>query len=543
MQNNWVGYIDRTYQQIKDKVITNLASLVPEVTDHTESNVFVKMLSIWSGIAEMLGYYIDNAAREAHLQTARLFRSAWFIAQSYGYRVKMYSSSYGFVTFKLDSPASSDIIIPQGTILKTSKDVKFVTTSDVTIQTGETYVDSDVMQYESLDNINAGQTNGSKSQIFVLHNQNIVDQSIEVKIDNIAWESVDNFSFSGNNSKHFVQTINEFKEVIIKFGDGITGKIPVSGKDIIVSYRVTTGENVGVGIIDEIETNLGINGLSVSNRERTTGASKGDSLEEIKRKLPLFLNTKERAVSADDFIFITELNNLVARAGVDDSECSSIDIYVVPNGGGIAPASVLSQISNYIDYRKVIGVKTRVFNAGEVHIALKIDLNINNNYIQTVVIDAVKMALKEFLSYKNQIIKSNVYISDLYSIIESTDGVLNSNIVSIVPVPYAKPLYNSSQLNWERSLVSGNAEESNYKIIMQSISVFEVRKNGNFLGFYNVGDLIELSDIHFKILNNYSIGNQWEFKTYKTFGNVFLREPSIAVSLDSDIIINANGGI
>ena len=86
--NTWVSYIDRTYQQIKDKVLTLLNSKVPEMTDNTEQNLFVKLLSIWSGIAEMLGYNIDQSARESHISSARLYQSMILLAEQYDYRVK-----------------------------------------------------------------------------------------------------------------------------------------------------------------------------------------------------------------------------------------------------------------------------------------------------------------------------------------------------------------------------------------------------------------------------------------------------------------------
>jgi len=56
LTQSWVKYIDRSYQQIKQNTITNMQAKVPEITDHTEGNIFVKMISIWSGISEMLGY-------------------------------------------------------------------------------------------------------------------------------------------------------------------------------------------------------------------------------------------------------------------------------------------------------------------------------------------------------------------------------------------------------------------------------------------------------------------------------------------------------
>lgn len=73
LMNIWVSYLDRSYQQIKDRVLVKMASRVPEITDRTETNIFVRMISIWAGFVEQLNYYIDNWGRESFVSTARLY--------------------------------------------------------------------------------------------------------------------------------------------------------------------------------------------------------------------------------------------------------------------------------------------------------------------------------------------------------------------------------------------------------------------------------------------------------------------------------------
>ena len=75
LKNQWVGYISRSYLQIKNSVLQRLSEIVPEVTDHSESNILVIIIGIFSGIAEMLNYYIDNMARESFITTARRYSS------------------------------------------------------------------------------------------------------------------------------------------------------------------------------------------------------------------------------------------------------------------------------------------------------------------------------------------------------------------------------------------------------------------------------------------------------------------------------------
>ena len=54
VKNKWVGYLDRTYQQIKSSVLSKLSIYLPEMTDHTESNPFIIEVDVWAGLTEHL---------------------------------------------------------------------------------------------------------------------------------------------------------------------------------------------------------------------------------------------------------------------------------------------------------------------------------------------------------------------------------------------------------------------------------------------------------------------------------------------------------
>jgi len=54
LNNPWVGYITRSYKQIKSELLNRLGIAVPEITDHSPSNIMVIILDMFSGIAEML---------------------------------------------------------------------------------------------------------------------------------------------------------------------------------------------------------------------------------------------------------------------------------------------------------------------------------------------------------------------------------------------------------------------------------------------------------------------------------------------------------
>ena len=49
LTQNWVGYLDRSYEQIKRSCLKRLGTIAPEISDHSESNPFIIILPMFSG--------------------------------------------------------------------------------------------------------------------------------------------------------------------------------------------------------------------------------------------------------------------------------------------------------------------------------------------------------------------------------------------------------------------------------------------------------------------------------------------------------------
>jgi len=542
LNNNWVGYLDRSYLQIKNSVLSLLPTYTPEITDHTESNPLVRMLSVWAGIAEMLGYYIDNGAREAHLSTFRLFKSGVKIANSYDYRIKAYIPSSGMVTFYLDAVEASPVTIPKDTKLETEDGIVFYTQEQKIIQAGNINVEVPVAQYEKTPYYTVGTSDGSEQQVFILVDGNVVDNSVIVKINNVGWVIKNTFAFSVGTDKHFVQTADEDRNIIIKFGDDINGKIPTTGMPIEVSYKTSRGTegNVGSETITKVLPPMSTPTVSVTNNDPSTGGFGVESVELIKRRIPKSIRTLDRAVSLQDFIDVTELHAGVAKAGIEFECSTAIQDYIVPLGGGVANPTLLAEVQEWIDNRKIFTLEVEVRPAGEVHLILNLDLVARNGYDLADVEQKVTDSLVDFLSFKNQNIMGNVYLSDLYEIIETTEGVSHSTIKIMKPVPYASrvPGTNTS-LNAEINILKPSSSTDKWRIGMTSSNSFDLYRNNSVAGNYAVGDLITFTDIEITVLSgNYSVGMAWEFYSYPYFGNLNVQGPSLPVSSPSDITIN-----
>ena len=54
--NPWLTPYQRSFDSIKAKLKTSLNKNVPEITDFSEGNIFIIIISIFSAIAEVLHY-------------------------------------------------------------------------------------------------------------------------------------------------------------------------------------------------------------------------------------------------------------------------------------------------------------------------------------------------------------------------------------------------------------------------------------------------------------------------------------------------------
>lgn len=549
LQNTWVRYVVRTYQQIKDTVLTEQQSRVSEITDHTESNLFVKMLDIWAGIAEMLGYYTDNAAREAHLDSCRLYKSGIQKANQHDYRVRAKVPASANLKFNVNAISLVNIVIPIGTRISNADGLIFTTTQPAILTAGQLTVTVPAKQYDLVTGLALGISSGEPKQIIILPD-GAADNSASVRVNNIAWTKQQTLGLSIHNSEHYIFTVNSAKQPILRFGNGMNGKIPPAGQTIDCDYYVTVGSrgNVGAGtlinMVNVITVPVNIT-ITVSNPERASGGSDFETLAQLKQHIPLSIRTQERAVTPEDYRDVTNL-----ASGVYDSkvyfDCGkSIGIYIVPDNGGIASGSLVGDTQVWINNRKMVTTKVNMFPAGELRLQLVITLNVKNNYQASVVSAAVTSNLLIFLSYLNQEIEGMVFLSDLYQTIDNTDGVNNSIIERITPVPYANPAnIMMPALNWTRSILSTSVSVSSYKIKMFTGTQYQVFRNNAYVEILTVGGVFVNTEITFSVgAGSYTANDEWNFVVYPFNNlNLMLQEPSVPVSLLSDIALTVNGG-
>lgn len=71
LSNKWLTPLERSFSDIKQKLLDKLKTIKdpnnpdkPLISDLSEGNILVLIISMFSAIAEVLHFYIDNLGRE-----------------------------------------------------------------------------------------------------------------------------------------------------------------------------------------------------------------------------------------------------------------------------------------------------------------------------------------------------------------------------------------------------------------------------------------------------------------------------------------------
>ena len=549
IQNKWVGYLDRTYQQIRDSAITKMGVDVPEITDHTESNPYIIEIGVWAGMTEHLNYYIDNAAREAFLATARLYDSMVKMARFSNYRIRGVKSSNADLTFTLSQSLPNNYPIPIGTVVSTDDGIQFITTVGDIIPAGSTSIVIPASQMVMVNDAILGISNGTAGQRFPL-TEDTEDRSIVIKINGVFYSFTDDISKASYSDNVFTTSLNISGVMEVVFGDGIFGSIPPSGSTIYVSYGLSKGtagnlaENTIINIDSQL-SNVSPASISVTNLNKASGGADIETLEELRKAIPKYNRTNKRAVTKQDYQDIAELNAGVRAADAQFKCGKTVDVYIVPKGGGVAPQTLLDSVKDdFYDETRMITTQVRVLPAGEVMLNVEWDIYVLPAFSKIDVEQSVRSVLMTYVNDSNLELFSKTEIGNLYEIIEAIKGVDYSKMVKLYVRPFARITFGETVLNWDREIKETSSELVNWTLKFSSAGEFELLRNSQYFGTYMIDQTVSLPELSFKILTgNYVAGDTWQFVTYPYSNSIALAEPSVLVLEEANLKLNMYGGI
>lgn len=512
--NKWLNPYQRSYQQIKAKLVESLMGLKdPQgqklITDYSEGNILIIILSLFAAIAEVLHYYVDNMARETFLSTARRYDSVVKHGALVDYHARAAIAATVDVILSRSITGNSigaKLTIPQGTLFTDSSGNSWLSARDVTWYSNVTTCKVPIIQHEkytasALNNMVIPTGDRVIIHLGTLLNGKYYEQgSMSLQIGGETWVLVDTFAKSKPTDKHFMVSVDEALNPYIMFGDGTFGKKPAAGAKITnVVFYLTNGTqgNVKSNTITSVPSVISssITDATVSNAYDAGGGSNYENFTMLKEHIPLSVKTLGVAITKEDFESLAMLVDGVNKAKADYECGRKLTVYISPDGGAVASSELINRVYNLLSQRAPMTTWLKVKSAGKVQIILEMDVTGKKSYKTAEIQTQILTALYNAYSPEQAQIGGSVRLSDIYALIDNLSTVDYLHLTKFYIKPWPTTIYGNKELNLGQFKLNKAKGSMTYYITFNSSTTFTVRSVSNgYMATGTVGNSIQVID-------------------------------------------------
>ena len=512
--NKWLNPYQRSYQQIKAKLVESLMGLKDSqgqklITDYSEGNILIIILSLFAAIAEVLHYYVDNMARETFLSTARRYDSVVKHGALVDYHARAAIAATVDVILSRSITGNSigaKLTIPQGTVFTDSNGNSWLSARDVTWYSNVTTCKVPLIQHEkytssALNNMVIPSGDRVILNLGTLPNGKYYEQgSMSLQIGGESWVLVDTFAKSKSTDKHFMVSVDEALNPYIMFGDGTFGKKPAAGAKITnVVFYLTNGSqgNVKSNTITSIPSVISssITDATVSNAYDAAGGSNYENFTMLKEHIPLSVKTLGVAITKEDFESLAMLVDGVNKAKADYECGRKLTVYISPDGGAVASSELISRVYTLLSQRAPMTTWLKVKSAGKVQIILEMDVTGKKSYKTAEIQTQILTALYNAYSPEQAQIGGDVRISDIYALIDNLSTVDYLHLTKFYIKPWPITIYGNKELSLGQFKLNKATGSMTYYITFNSSTTFTVRSVSNgYVTTGAVGNSIQIID-------------------------------------------------
>lgn len=512
--NKWLNPYQRSYQQIKAKLVESLMGLKDKdgqklITDYSEGNILIIILSLFAAIAEVLHYYVDNMARETFLSTARRYDSVVKHGALVDYHARAAIAATVDVILSRSITGNSigaKLTIPQGTLFTDSSGNSWLSARDVTWYSNVTTCKVPIIQHEkyttsALNNMVIPTGDRVQLNLGTLPNGKYYEHgSMSLQIGGESWVLVETFAKSKPTDKHFMVSVDESLSPYIMFGDGTFGKKPAAGAKITnVVFYLTNGTqgNVKSNTITSVPSVISssITDATVSNAYDAGGGSNYENFTMLKEHIPLSVKTLGVAITKEDFESLAMLVDGVNKAKADYECGRKLTIYISPDGGAVASSELINRVYNLLSQRAPMTTWLKVKSAGKVQIILEMDVTGKKSYKTAEIQTQILTALYNAYSPEQAQIGGSVRVSDIYALIDNLSTVDYLHLTKFYIKPWPTTIYGNKELNLGQFKLNKAKGSMTYYITFNSSTTFTVRSVSNgYVTTGSVGSSIQIID-------------------------------------------------
>lgn len=491
--NKWLTPYQRSYQQIKEKLLEGLSQIKdnennPLITDISEGNILIILLSMFAAIAEVLHFYIDNMARETFLPTARKYESLVRQGALVDYHAKAAIAATVDVTLSRATNSTSRgqvVPISQGTTFTDANGNVWLAARDIVWNTNVSKCKVPLIQHEAYNIgnlVNMAIPSGNKIEISVGSLQGgLYEQgSMSLIIGGRTWKLVDTFAYSKATDKHFMVVVNSDDIPVIVFGDGTFGAKPQPGSIInSVSCYITQGSagNIYAGSITEVPSSISSSVLdaSCSNVNAAAGGSNYESFEQLKEHIPLSVKTLGVAVTKQDFIDYAKQVPGVNKAKLEYQCGRKMTLYISPDNGSVASNTLCTRVHTYLMKFAPLTTWLKVKSAGKVLIILEMDVTGHKSYKKPEIQSQILQALYDKYASSSSDIGASVRISDIYALIDNLSTVDYLHITKFYVRPWPLTIHGAKELEFSTFTLAKATGRTKYYVYFTTSTTYTLR--------------------------------------------------------------------
>lgn len=411
-----LNYTNQDFWSLKSRLVDEIQQrFADKFNDLVEGDLAIMLIENWAFIADTLSFKIDQIANEVFIDTVTEVENAFRLSKLVGFRPQPPIASRSLWSATMNNVLTTDLRIPPGVGVNVSSGsgpirIELFTADsnwnpifdqDIVIPAGSLSV-SNIIGLEGQTASDTFQGTGGVGQTIALTLSPVIWNSVQVEVDGVRWQEVEYFTDSNPRQEYRVEFNSQYEAFVI-FGNNRSGLIPSRGSQIRVTYRRGGGTqgNIVTGSVESQRTfpNESLQlAIPVSFRNYTRGeyGYNGDTIEDIRRKLPAYLRTQNRCVTALDYKtiadqFATPYSGQVGKsvAILRNYGCAAniIDLYVLARDSDgssdsltIASPGLKSALQEEIESKKMINNHVCIRDGIALEVDVYIDLVIDKFY-------------------------------------------------------------------------------------------------------------------------------------------------------------------
>ncbi|MEO7360528.1 MAG: putative baseplate assembly protein [Gemmatimonadaceae bacterium] len=268
------------------------------------------------------------------------------------------------------------------------------------------------------------------------------ESTLDFRVNEVRWHEVDSLAGATPTDHIYVTSISDDGKTTVMTGDGVNGaRLPTGRDNVRADYRTGIGRaaNVRAGQISLLGSRpLGLK--EVINPLRTSGGADADSAEQIRRNIPLGLQSFDRLVSLRDYADFANASGGIGKASASRLSDGRREVVQVTVAGvddaPITPTSdvygrLLSAFAQLGDGRQPVLLATREL----VLLVIGARVRVATDYRWDLVEPHIRAALLTAFSFDRRDLAQSVHSSEVIAVIAKVPGVAYVDLDTFGGIP------------------------------------------------------------------------------------------------------------